>query len=114
MWVRAAGKEGRRKGRKGGVYAPATFTLNELLGRTHLLAIGRQPRQLRHLLVDYPDLGRQLLLVDVACEELTDIACVGEAIGVLKVSWSLQIGVVEINGDFFFFFCLFITRMRPM
>jgi len=37
--------------------------------------------------VDYPDLGRQLLLVNGAREEVTDEACAGEAM--------LELGLVD-------------------
>jgi hypothetical protein len=81
--VSVAGEKEREGG--GGYTLPRHVALNEPLGRTRLLKLGRQPRQLRQLLIDYPDLGRQLLLVDVAREEATDEACVGEAM--LERGW---------------------------
>ena len=53
---------------------PRHVALHEPLRRARLSELGRQPRELRQLLVDYPDLGRELVFIDVVREEAADEA----------------------------------------
>ncbi len=48
--------------------------MDEDVGRTRLLELGRQVRQLGEDFVDQPDGGCKLVGVDILCEKATDVA----------------------------------------
>ena len=68
------GDEGKLNGKVCGRTVFGGIGLHEFVARAGFFELGRQPGELGQVLVDQPDFGRQVVLVDVQREEAADVA----------------------------------------